>query len=74
MGLNKLCSKNARAPESHISNAIALCSLLGEIKVTPFHFDIVRRPKYSRRKLHLEQLSKSGIGRQYGGTTNSQRI
>ena len=70
LGLKKISSKEARTPESHVSDAIALCSLiLGDIALTPFHFDIIRRPKYSRRKLHLEQPSKGGIRRQYGGTT-----
>jgi len=70
LGLEKSRVKEERIPEAHVSDAIALCSLiLKEIELTPFHFDIVRRPKYSRRKLHLEQPAKRGIRRQYGGTT-----
>jgi hypothetical protein len=70
LGLKKEYKKDERIPESHINDAIALCTLiLGDVALTPFDFDIVRRPKYSRRKLHLEQPSKGGIRRQYGGTT-----
>jgi len=62
--------KAARVPEAHITDAIALCSLaLGDINLTPFPFDVITRPKYSRRKLHMEQPSKGGVRRQYGGTT-----
>ena len=68
--LKKVSKKDARIPEAHVSDAIALCSLiLGDIELTPFMFDIVRRPKYSRRRLHLEQPAKGGMRRQYGGTT-----
>jgi len=70
LGLKKTSKKEDRTPEAHVNDAIALCSLIiGEIELTPFHFDIIRRPKYLRRKLHLEQPSKRGIRRQYGGTT-----
>jgi len=70
MRLEKSGEKDARTPESHVSDAIALCSLiLGDVKITPFHFDVVRRPKYSRRMLHAEQPAKGGIRRPYGGTT-----
>ena len=70
LGLKKSNRKEDRIPEAHVSDVIALCSLLlGEVALTPFQFDIIRRPKYSRRKLHLEQPSKGGIRRQYGGTT-----
>jgi len=68
--LKKSGRKNAREPEAHVTDAIALCTLtLGDVKLTMFNFDIIRRPKYSRRKLHLEQPAKGGIRRQYGGTT-----
>jgi len=70
LGLKKGSRKEAREPEAHVSDGIALCSLiLGDIELTPFQFDVVRRPKYSRRRLHLEQPTKGGVRRQYGGTT-----
>lgn len=69
-GLKKVSKKDARIPEAHVTDAITLCSLvLGDVHLTSFPFDIIRRPKYSRRKLHLEQPAKGGIRRQYGGTT-----
>jgi len=70
LGLEKSYKKEERTPNAHVSDAIALCALaLEKIELTPFHFDIVRRPKYSRRKLHLEQFTRGGIRRQYGKTT-----
>ena len=70
MGLKKVSKKNARTPEAHVTDATSLCSLvLGDVQLTSFPFDILRRPKYSRRKLHLEQPAKGGVRRQYGGTT-----
>lgn len=68
--LKKSSRKDVQEPEAHVTDAIALCSLAqGNIKITTFNFDIIRRPKYSRRKLHLEQPAKGGIRQQYGGTT-----
>jgi hypothetical protein len=71
LGLKKSTKKDARIPEAHVSDAVSLCALiLNEVHIkTQFEFDILRRPKYSRRKLYLEQPSKGGIRRQYGGTT-----
>ena len=70
LGLKKTSDKAARVPEAHVTDAIALCSLaLGDINLTPFPFDVITRPKYSRRKLHMEQPAKGGVRRQYGGTT-----
>ena len=70
LGLKKSSKKDARIPEAHVSDAVSLCALiLNEVTQTQFEFDILRRPKYSRRKLHLEQPAKGGIRRQYGGTT-----
>ncbi|MBC8521961.1 MAG: RRXRR domain-containing protein [Methanomicrobia archaeon] len=71
LGLKKSSKKDARIPEAHVSDAVSLCGLIlnGPGIETQFEFDILRRPKYSRRKLHLEQPGKGGIRRQYGGTT-----
>ena len=70
LGLRKSDRKEERAPEAHVSDAIALCSLvLEDTEMTPFHFDVVRKPKYSRRMLHAEQPSKGGVRKLYGGTT-----
>lgn len=81
LGLNKIVDKSARKLEAHVTDAITLCALVTELskelkfrlawgsKRVSIHFDVIRRPKYSRRKLHLEQPAKGGIRRQYGGTT-----
>ncbi len=80
LNLKKSSKKEERNPESHVTDCIAMGSIilgLGmEIK-TPLrqgiNFDIIARPKYSRRKLHNEQPSKKpnkrGIRRRFGGTT-----
>jgi len=81
LGLNKIMDKSARKPEAHVTDAITLCALVTELskelkfglawgsKRISIPFDVIRRPKYSRRKLHLEQPAKGGVRRQYGGTT-----
>jgi len=70
LGLEKSSDKTKQSPESHVHDAIALGALiLGYIKLTDFHFDIIRRPKYSRRRLHAEKPAKGGVRRRYGGTT-----
>ena len=70
IGLKKSSKKDAHIPEAHVSDAVSLCVLiLNDARIqTQFEFDILRRPKYSRRKLHLEQPAKNGIRRHYGGT------
>lgn len=75
LGLMKTKVKEERNPTSHVHDAIALTSLhLGDIIITQFPFDIISRPKYIRRKLHMEQPSKGGIRRSHGGTTLHQGI
>ena len=70
LGLEKTKDKTKQSPESHVNDAISIGALLlGDVKLTDFHFDIIRRPKYSRRRLHAEKPSKGGIRRRYGGTT-----
>ncbi|PTD94131.1 hypothetical protein C9439_03545, partial [archaeon SCG-AAA382B04] len=74
LGLEKTSKKDERTPRAHVHDAIALGSLvLKDISLTSFRFDIVTRPKYSRRKLHLEQPSKGGARRRYGGTTTQSK-
>ncbi len=52
-----------------MTDCIAMGSiLLGSISINKFKFDVITRPKYSKRFLHLEQFSKGGIRRRYGGT------
>jgi hypothetical protein len=70
LGLVKSHHKSARNSEAHVNDAIALCSLIQLISNTdPQHFDVIRRPLYSKRKLHLENPTKGGVRRKYGGTT-----
>ena len=70
LNLKKDMRKAGRMPESHVNDAIALSALvLREIEHTPFHFDVIRRPKYVRRRLHHEQPTKGGVRKSYGGTT-----
>jgi len=72
LGLKKSEDKTEREPEAHITDCIAMGSiLLGEgIEIkNKFRFDVITRPKYDRRKLHKEKFSKGGIRKRYGGTT-----
>jgi hypothetical protein len=70
LGLSKSSDKSARNPEAHVNDAIALCSLVSVIEdPIPQHFDILHRPMYSKRKLQLENPTKGGVRRTYGGTT-----
>ncbi len=69
IGLRKVSSKNARRPESHTTDAVALCSLVLEnIKGLTSEFFIARRAPISRRQLHLQNFARSGVRRKYGGT------
>lgn len=76
MGLKKNKHKNHRCANSHVTDAISLTSLvLGLVETkNPFPFNVLRRPAYSKRKLHLEKPSKGGIRRRYGGTTTPFEI
>jgi hypothetical protein len=70
LGLGKSSDKSTRNPEAHVNDAVALCSLVLEASNPSIqHFDVVRRPLYSRRKLHLENPAEGGVRRAYGGTT-----
>jgi len=73
LGLNKIGDKSARKSEAHVTDAITLCALVTELskelkfrlawgsKRISIPFDVIRRPKCSRRKLHLEQPAKGGV-------------
>ncbi len=68
--LHKEEDKTKRIISAHVTDCIAMGSIvLGKIRLNKFRFDIISRPKYSRRVLHLEQPAKGGIRRRYGGTT-----
>jgi len=70
LGLVKSTDKSARNPEAHVNDAMALCSLVVDLSNPAIpHFDVVRRPLYSKRKLRLENPAKGGVRRAYGGTT-----
>jgi hypothetical protein len=70
LGLVKSSDKSSRKPEAHVNDAIALCSLVSVVSdPIPQHFDVIRRPLYYKRKLHLENPTKGGVRRTYGGTT-----
>jgi len=68
----KKCSQKGRlAPESHANDAWAMiCWLFGEKpENTTGEFYIWRRQECSRRQLHLQNPTKGGKRKSYGGTT-----
>lgn len=76
--LKKSSKKDERDPSSHVNDCIAMGSIILGLGIdtktqlrSGVNFDIITRPKYSRRKLHNEQPSKGGIRRRFGGTTTS---
>ncbi len=76
LNLKKSSKKEERDPSAHVNDCISMGSIilgLGmETKtrlIQGINFDIITRPKYSRRKLHNEQPSKGGIRRRFGGAT-----
>lgn len=76
LGLKKSGKKDERGPEAHVTDCIAMGSIILGLGIETktalrecINFDIITRPKYSRRKLHNEQPSKGGIRRRFGGTT-----
>lgn len=72
LGLKKEKDKTKRCIESHVTDCIAMGSLmlgLGIERKNKFRFDVITRHKFSRRKLHLEQFDKGGVRRRYGGST-----
>lgn len=76
LGLKKSSKKEGRNPDAHVTDCIAMGSIILGLGMNyktqlrqDINFDIITRPKYSRRKLHNEQPSKGGIRRRFGGTT-----
>jgi len=75
LGLSKSSNKSKQSPEAHVNDAISLASLvMDKVGTAIQRFDVFRRPKYSRRKLHLEQPAKGGKRRRYGGTTTPTKF
>lgn len=76
LGLKKSGKKEERDISAHVNDCIAMGSLILGLGINTktmlrqgINFDIITRPKYSRRKLHNEQPSKGGIRERFGGTT-----
>ncbi len=74
LGMKKEGDKTVRSADSHVNDCIAMGAILFGFKLgmetkNRFKYDTITRPKYSRRILHLEQPSKGGFRRRYGGTT-----
>ncbi len=72
LGMKKEGDKTVRSVESHVNDCIAMGALMFKSGIETknrFKYDTITRPKYSRRILHLEQPSKGGVRRRYGGTT-----
>jgi len=68
--LPKEGDKTKRSIKSHVNDCIAMGSIIHntlDIPKNKFRFDIVSRPKYSRRVLFAEQPNKDGITERYGG-------
>ncbi len=68
--LPKEKDKTKRSIKSHVTDCIAMGSIILNTITYPnnkFHFDVISRPKYSRRILFAEQPGKGGIFERYGG-------
>ncbi len=62
--------KTKRSIKSHVTDCIAMGSIILNTITYPnnkFHFDVISRPKYSRRILFTEQPGKGGVFERYGG-------
>ncbi len=68
--LPKEGDKTKRSIKSHVTDCIAMGSIIHNILDIPknkFRFDVISRPKYSRRILFAEQPNKDGITERAGG-------
>lgn len=75
LGLQKGSKKEERDVRAHVNDCIAMGSIVLGLGIGTntklrfgVNFDIITRPKYSKRKLHNEQPSKGGIRERFGGT------
>ena len=62
--------KTKRSKKSHVTDCIAMGSIILNTITYPnnkFRFDVISRPKYSRRVLFAEQPNKDGITERAGG-------
>lgn len=70
LGLKKISSKSKRCPESHVTDAIALCDLLlGTTHTDIPEFYVISLPTLRRRSLHYQNPAKGNVRRVHGGTT-----
>ena len=68
--LPKEGDKTKRTIGSHVTDCIAMGSIILGLGIeirNKFKFDVISRPKYSRRVLFAEQPNKDGITERYGG-------
>lgn len=68
--LSKSEDKTARIKSSHVTDCIAMGAIvlgISNIPISKFKFDVISRPKYSRRVLFAEQPGKEGIFERAGG-------
>lgn len=82
LNLQKSSKKEERNPISHVNDCISMGSIILGLGMETksvlrqgINFDIITRPKYSRRKLYNEEPhkkpNKEGIRRRFGGTTTN---
>lgn len=71
-GIKKCSQKSKLVPESHANDAWAMCCWLFEKKLenNVRNFYVWRRQETSKRQLHLQNPTKNGVRRRYGGTTH----
>jgi hypothetical protein len=68
--LPKEGDKTIRSKKSHVTDCIAMGSIIHntlDIPKNKFRFDVISRPKYTRRILFAEQPNKDGITERAGG-------